>query len=187
MWIQPGQNETRITRLCRAAFTLIEVLVSAAIAAVIFVAVFASVSMSFSILTNTRQNLRATQIMVSRIEGLRLQAWDSTNQLTELFNTNYVPTAFTESFYPLGLTGSTNQGITYYGTMTVSDLTNSAQQTSVFGSTIPSYATNMALVTITLNWTNSTTGITGEGKSHSRTISTLVAAYGIENYVFSAQ
>src|SRR5579859_867838 len=107
MLIQSGQNETRITRLRRAAFTLIEVLVSAAIAAVIFVAVFASVSMSFSILTNTRQNLRATQIIVSRLEGLRLEAWDVTNQLSQLYNTNYIPAAFTESFYPLGLNGST--------------------------------------------------------------------------------
>jgi type II secretory pathway pseudopilin PulG len=167
------------------AFTLVEVLVSAAIAALIFVAVFASVSVSFSILTTTRQNLRATQIMVSRLEGLRLEAWDTTNQLSQLFNAGYIPTNFTEDFYPLGLNGTTNQGIAYYGTMFVTPL--SATSTNVFGGSAPSYATNMALVTVTLNWTNSTTGLGGTGKSHARSMSTLVSAYGIQNYVFNAQ
>ena len=138
-------------------------------------------------MTTARQNLRATQIMISRLEGLRLEAWDTTNGLSELFNPAYVPTTFTENFYPLGMNGSTNQGMTYYGTMTVVPLTNSATQASVFGGTIPSYASQMALVTVTLNWTNSTKGIMAEGTSHTRTMSTLVAQYGIQNYVYTAQ
>src|ERR1700752_1199102 len=83
----------------KSAFSLIEVLIAAAIAAIILVAVFASVSTSFGILTVTRQNLRATQIIVSRLEGLRLEAWDQTNQLSQLFNTGYLPTNFVEYFY----------------------------------------------------------------------------------------
>lgn len=188
MFNSSSQTNEVNARPRRRAFTLIEVLVSAAIAAVIFVAVFASVSVSFGILTGTRQNLRATQIMVSRLEGLRLEAWDVTNQLSQLFNTTYVPPTFTESFYPLGINGSTNQGITYYGTMTVSQLTSaSGLQSSVFGRTIPGYAADMALVTVNLNWTNSTTGLGADGKSHSRSMSTLVAAYGIQNYVYNSQ
>ncbi|HEX3628192.1 MAG TPA: type II secretion system protein [Verrucomicrobiae bacterium] len=140
------------------AFTLVEVLISAAITGIILAAVFATVSTSFGILTVTRQNLRATQIIVSRLEGLRLEAWDQTNQLSQLFNAGYVPTNFVEYFYPLGLNGSTNEGIAYYGTMTVSQLTDPTLQTEVYGSTIPSYATNMALVTVTLSWTNSVKG-----------------------------
>ena len=168
-----------------SGFTLVEVLTAAAIAAIIFVAVFASVSVSFSILTNTRQNLRATQIMVSRLEGLRLEAWDTTNGLSELFNSSYVPTNFTESFYPLGLNGTTNDGISYYGTMAVTQL--GSGNTNVFGGTTPSYASSMALVTVTLNWTNSTTGLNGVGSTHTRSMSTLVSQYGIQNYVFAAQ
>jgi prepilin-type N-terminal cleavage/methylation domain-containing protein len=168
-----------------SGFTLVEVLTAAAIAAVIFMAVFASVSVSFGLLTTTRQNLRATQIMVSRLEGLRLEAWDTTNGLTQLFNSGYVPTNFTESFYPLGLNGTTNDGISYYGQMAVSQL--GAGNTNVFGNTPPSYATSMAIVTVTLKWTNSTTGLNDVGKIHTRTMSTLVAQYGLQNYVFAAQ
>jgi hypothetical protein len=159
-------------------------LIAAAISAIIFAAAFATVSTSFGILTVTRQNLRATQIIVSRLEGLRLEAWDQTNQLSQLFNTGYVPTSFVEYFYPLGLNGSTNEGIAYYGTMTVNQLTTPALQAEVFGGTVPSYATNMALVTVSLSWTNSTTGTSVQGKVHTRSMSTLVSEYGIQNYVY---
>lgn len=167
------------------AFTIIELLISAAIAAIILAAVFATVSSSFGILTVTRQNLRATQIIVSRLEGLRLEAWDQTNQLSQLFNTGYLPTNFVEYFYPLGLNGSTNEGIAYYGTMSVSQLTNQTLQTRVFGATIPSYATNMALVTVTLSWTNSATGMSAQGSVHTRSMNTLVSEFGIQNYVYT--
>jgi len=81
------------------AFSLVEVMVAASIMAIIFAALFAGISSTFSLMDVTRENLRATQIMVSRLEGLRLCAW-SNNQL---FNTSVVPTNFTDSFYPLGL------------------------------------------------------------------------------------
>lgn len=168
-----------------SGFTLVEVLTAAAIAAIIFMAVFASVSVSFGLLTTTRENLRATQIMVSRLEGLRLEAWDTTNGLSQLFNSGYVPTNFTENFYPLGLNGTTNDGIAYYGSMSVTQLGSTS--TNVFQGSAPSYAGSMALVTVTLNWTNSTRGISEVGKAHTRSMSTMVAQYGLQNYVFSAQ
>jgi prepilin-type N-terminal cleavage/methylation domain-containing protein len=166
-----------------SGFTLVEVLTSAAIAAVIFTAVFASVSVSFGLLTTTRQNLRATQIMVSRLEGLRLEAWDTTNGLSQLFNTGYVPTNFTESFYPLGLNGTTNDGISYYGSMSISNMGSGW----FLGGTAPSYAAQVALVTVTLNWTNSARGINAIGKTHTRSMSTVVAQYGLQNYIFASQ
>ncbi|HEV2319067.1 MAG TPA: prepilin-type N-terminal cleavage/methylation domain-containing protein [Verrucomicrobiae bacterium] len=169
----------------RRAFTIVELLISAAIAAIILAAVFATVSTSFGILTVTRQNLRGTQIIVSRLEGLRLEAWDQTNQLSQLFNTGYLPTSFVEYFYPLGLNGSTNQGIAYYGTMTVSQLTNSTLESDVFGGTIPDYATNMALVTVSLSWTNSVNGLSAQGTAHNRSMTTLVSEFGIQNYVYT--
>jgi prepilin-type N-terminal cleavage/methylation domain-containing protein len=169
----------------RRAFTIIELLISVAIAAIIIAAVFATVSTSFGMLTVTRQNLRATQIIVSRLEGLRLEAWDQTNQLSQLFNTGYLPTTFVEYFYPLGLNGSTNEGIAYYGTMSVSQLTNSTLQSEVFGGTVPGYSTNMALVTVSLSWTNSVQGTSAQGTSHTRSMSTLVSEFGIQNYVYA--
>lgn len=93
-----------------------------------------------------------------------------------------MPRTFTTYFYPLGLNGTTNQGITYYGSINVNQLTNAAMETNVFGSSIPSYAENMALVTVTVTWTN---GLNGKPAAHARHMSTFVSEYGIQNYVIA--
>ena len=164
----------RASRRTFAAFTLLEVLVAVVVAAVIFTGVISAVNTGNIIIQGTRENLRATQIMESRMEGLRLIAWGSdTNQL---FNPLCVPTNFVEKFYPLGLSGATNsQGVVYYGTMTL--------QTNVSLTPPASYSTQMCLVTVTVNWTNSHHGIFN---SHTRSMSTFVAQYGLQNYVYYA-
>lgn len=154
-----------------AAFTIAEVVVAAFIAAIAFAAIFSAISNGTTLLQNTRENLRATQIIQSRIEGLRLIAWgNSTNQL---FNNTYFPTNFTDTYYPLGLAGTTNSGAIYYGTITFE---NPAPLNT-------SYNSNMAYVTITLKWTNNASG---NVIPHSRTFSTYVARYGLQNYVYYA-
>jgi prepilin-type N-terminal cleavage/methylation domain-containing protein len=150
-------------------FSLLEVLVAIAISAIIFAALYRGISATFGMLQTVRENLRATQIMVSRLEGVRLCAWDN----GQLFSTNIVPRTFSDSFYPSGMGGSTNNGATYVGTMTVQ------QNPSMSPSS--SYATNMALVTVTISWTNSNGG---QPLAHTRSMSTYVAKYGIQNYVY---
>ena len=154
-----------------SAFTLVELLVGAGMAAMVYAAVFCGVSTTFRILNSSREELRATQIMVSRLEGVRLEAW-GTNQL---FNTSYVPTNFTDYFYPFGLSGTTNDGTVYSGTVTVTPdppMTNT-----------PSYSNNIALVTVTITWTN---GAVGTTNIHTRTMSTYVSQYGLQNYVWTS-
>ena len=182
MLTQSNSNETPGLRPgSRRAFTLVEVLVAVAISALVFTAMYAGISNCYGIMQTSRGSLRATQIMVSELEGIRLCTWgNGTNVASQLFNQNIVPTAFTNYFYPLGLNGTTNLGNPYYGTINVTQLTNSTQQSTVFGATIPSYATNMALVTVTLQWTD---GLRGKHVIHTRHMSTLVAQYGIQNYV----
>src|SRR5882724_5486207 len=119
-------------------FSILELLISVTVMAIIFVAVFSGVSSTFNLMTTARENLRATQIMVSRLEGIRLCAWSS----GQLFNTNVVPTTFTESFYPLGLNTTTNNGITYSGTLTIT--------TNPIISPAASYGPNLAAVTVTV-------------------------------------
>lgn len=152
-----------------AAFSLVEVLMAIVIMATIFAAVFASISSSFQLLQNARENLRATQVLVSRMEGLRLMAWGS----DELFNTNIVPPTFTDSFYPLDTNG-TATNMTYYGTMTI--VTN-----PVF-SPPASYSPNMALVKVTVTWTN---GAYGAVNVHTRSMITYVSQFGMQNYIYN--
>jgi prepilin-type N-terminal cleavage/methylation domain-containing protein len=171
----PSPVAPRQTKAGAQGFTLVEALVSAAIGAVIFTALYAGISNSFSLLNVARANLRATQIMVSRLEGLRLCAWGTTNQMSQLFNTNIIPPTFTDYFYPQGMHGDTNcHGAIYQGTMTI--------ETNITLDPPASYSPGMARVTVTLTWTD---GIAGQPVTHTRKMSTFVAQFGEQNYVFN--
>jgi hypothetical protein len=158
------------------AFTLVEALVAGAIGAVIFTSLYAGISNSFTLLNTTRANLRATQIMVSRLEGLRLCAWgNGTNQASQLFDTQIIASTFTDYFYPEGLFDQTNSlGTAYSGTMTI--------QTNIALSPPASYSSNMALVTVTVTWTD---GVVGRSIAHTRSLSTYVAQFGEQNYIYT--
>lgn len=152
------------------AFSLVEVMIAACIMAIVFAALFAGISTTFSLMDVTRENLRATQIMVSRLEGLRLCAWSD----SQLFNTNVVPTKFTDSFYPLGLNLSTNCGTIYTGTLTIT--------TNFVLDPPATYNNSLAKVTISVAWTS----IQGTATNvHRRSMITYVAQYGMQNYIYA--
>lgn len=167
----------------RAGLTILEVLIALVITAILFSAIFYGINMGFNMLQTTRENLRATQVALSRMEGLRLCAWDpvSTNSTYQLFNTTIIPRTFTNSFYPLGIGSINNQGATYYGTMTV--VTNSAAN-NIFSGSLPSYSNQMALITVTINWTNK---FEGSINAHTRVFKTYVSQYGVQNYIYADQ
>ncbi|HEU6448812.1 MAG TPA: hypothetical protein VFV23_10295 [Verrucomicrobiae bacterium] len=159
-----------------SALSLVEVLVAATIAAIILTSLYLGIATNFTLLATTRQNLRATQIMVSKLEAIRLCRWSD----DQLFNPDIVPPTFTDSYYPQGIFGNnTNTGVNYYGTITVDTNLSTFQATFSSAGTVPSYQSAMAVVTVTLNWTNGF----GDKVGHHRTMSTLVAEYGIQNYV----
>ncbi len=153
----------------QGGFSLLEVLLAVFVVAIIFTGMCYGVGTTFRLLQNTRENVRATQVIISRLERVRLCAWSS----AQLFNTNIVPVNFTDYFYPLGINGTTNTGTIYVGTMVVS--TNPPL-------TIPaSYGPNMAQVTVSITWTNGVNGVTNV---HSRSMSTFVSEYGMQNYIY---
>lgn len=173
MKVGPNTNRFELVRKNdrrrKRAFSLVEVLVASGVVAVIFSALFAGITTTFDLQGATRESLRATQIVVSRMESLRLCAWSS----DQLFNTNVVPPRFADWFYPMGLKDTANRGTHYTGTITV---------TTNFTLNPPAtYSDRLALITVTVNWTNS------QGKiatPRSRQMSTLVAKYGVQNYIY---
>jgi hypothetical protein len=128
---------------------------------VVTVALYAAFSHGFAVIQSARENLRATQIMVKRMETIRLYSW------SQLLDPNYVKPTFQEFYDPLG--GS--KGARYSGTVSMSVPTD-----------LPAaYRTNMRTLTVGVTWTNSL------GKRpvvHQRQMQTRVARYGMQNYVY---
>ena len=153
------------------AFSLIEALVSACIVGVLFVSLYSGITAGFGALNSARENLRATQVMIDKTETLRLYSW--TQLSTFGTSTSYIPSTFTESFFPTTTnysastvsTGATGSGFVYYGTVAITNAGFSQN-----------YSNSVKLVTITLNWTN--------GVARSQRMSTYVGQYGIQNYIY---
>jgi prepilin-type N-terminal cleavage/methylation domain-containing protein len=147
-------------------FTLIEVMLAVVIAAVIFAAVGYGLTTGYRIVQISREEMRANQICLSRMEGIRLCRWD-----TQLFATNIVPHTFTDYFYPVGLASETNAFVVYHGTVTLN--------TNFTLSPNPSYISNLCKVTVQVTWT------TKNNLVQTQTVSTLISKNGVQNYIFN--
>src|SRR4051812_3617845 len=63
----------------QAAFTLVEILVAGSVLAVMAVALYGGISYCFASITLARQNLRATQICLEKMEIVRMYSWEQVN------------------------------------------------------------------------------------------------------------
>ncbi len=149
---------------CRG-YTLVEVLVAAAVLAIVMVIFSAGITGGYAIINTFRQDLRATQILTQKTEAIRLCTWSQLNSL---------PTSFTDYYYSLGTTNTT-ANTTYAGTISVGAATNISSSATYYG--------NIDLVTIGVVWTNN---FGGHAVVHSRQMQTLVAYYGLVNYLYGA-
>lgn len=164
-----GQSTQTSARQAQLAFSMVEILIGLAIMGVVFVSLFAGMSVSFASTQAARENLRATQVMLERMEGIRLHTWN------QLLYSNMIPPTFKTSYYPLALSGQST-GITYYGTI---EITNRPMVPSL------TYGDRMRAITVTVYWTN----YYGNGKKtnalvRSRSMTTLVARNGVQNYIY---
>lgn len=142
--------------------SLPEVVMATAIIAMIAGAVVTSINYGFLVMRIARENQRATQVMVERLESIRLYNWD------QVTSSNFIPTSFTEAYDPSNPTNG--QGVTYYGNLSIGN--------PAFSGSTPTYSVNMRQFTVTLQWTNASQ------IPHLRTITTYVAKNGIQNYVY---
>jgi type II secretory pathway pseudopilin PulG len=147
------------------AFSLVETVVAAMILGTATLSLFACFTSGFSIVQSSRENLRATQIMLQRVEAIRLFNW---NQVLD--TTNYLKPTFTEYYDPRGATNNTG-GTLFQGFITSNIPTD-----------LPvAYRTNMRTITVTLYWTNY---MGNQTVVRTRQMQTRVARYGMENYIF---
>lgn len=140
------------------AFTLVEVLFGALFVAILFISFFAALNFGALTTRMSREDLRATQILVTHMEGIRLFRWD---QLTD---TNLLPRTFTDYFSP----DAADKGITYNGTITVANASLNPSAT---------YSTNMYQITVRVRWSHGSVICT-------RQMAAYQAMNGVQNYVF---
>ena len=139
-------------------FTIVEVMMGVFVVALAIVTLFALLTVGFAIVRLNRESLRATQIMLNRVEGLRLYNWGDVEG-------GSIPSTFTETYS--GLTG-TNQGTIFTGRVDIGPAVQSPA--SGYSSTM------MRTVTVRVTWTS------GE-QQHTRQMTTYVSKYGLQSYV----
>ena len=150
---------TRVRRASASGFTLTETLVAVLIAGVMLPTLFTGLANAFSTVQATRENLRATQIMVQRMEAVRLASYKT------LQDPAFYPTNYTEYYCPSGPTSG--KGTVY---------TLQYNWTNGLSSLPPSYRSNMMLVTVTASWKSGNVQRTCSMQSY-------VARYGIQRYI----
>jgi len=149
-------------RRTQQAYSMMEVLVGTAVFALGLISLLGGIASSFSFTQLAREDLRATQIMLERMETIRLYNWSQINGS----NGFVIPTSFTNAYYPPGL--SMASGVYYTGQLSILPAANL---------TDASYSNAMRSVQVSLRWPS--------GKVlRTRTMSTLVGANGIQNYVY---
>src|SRR6266481_7872902 len=76
-------------RNSQSAFTLTEVLVALLVVSVVIVSLYTGVSSGFALVKLSREDLRATQIMLQRLETLRLYKWSNFTDASFFSTNNY--------------------------------------------------------------------------------------------------
>jgi len=140
------------------AFTIGEVVVSLVIISIGAAALIGCISYGFFVTQLTRENQRATQIMLERAEAIRLCSWD------QVRSSGFIPPTFTD--YYDGTATNDARGAVYQGTVEIIPFPFAA-----------SYAADLRQLKLTVQWQ------TGR-ISHSRTNITNIAKDGIQNYVY---
>ena len=155
MKIRPSSSSRR--RGTQAGFSLVEATVALGVIGTVVVALFSAFTGGFMTVQMGRENLRATQIMLEKMETIRLYSWDQIN------TPNFIPPTFTASYDP----NSTNaEGLVYSGQVILT--------TAPIAS---SYSNDMKQVTVQLNWK------TGN-LNRTRQFTTYVCRDGLQNYIY---
>ena len=134
-------------------------MVALGVSGFMLVALYAGFSAGFSVLRLARENLRATQILAERMEVVRLVKWTDVNP-------GFIPSSFTAPFFANDTNSTVVGGFNYSGTVVVTNAPLSE-----------TYASDLKMIQITLNWNSGTT-------QRTRQMTTYVSKYGLQNYVY---
>jgi type II secretory pathway pseudopilin PulG len=144
------------SKLRQAAFSLVEATIGMGIVGTTIAGLFGGFTSGFFTMRMARENLRATQILLEKVETIRLYSWDQVTSPT------YIPASFTAQYDPEVAT----QTPMFTGTIVISD-----------GGVAANYGPDMKKVTVTLNWKT--------GKlNRSRQFTSYISRFGMQDYVY---
>ena len=150
-------------------FTLPEGLFGMAIMGILFVTLYTGMTTGFDSIRSSRENLRATQILLEKFETIRLYNWDQVN------SNGFIPTNFVAYFDPkwnLSTNASTNawenvnKGTIYTGRVSITP-----------AAIMEPYSNDLRTITVELTWTSG-------NRECRRSLSSYIARYGLQNYVY---
>ncbi len=153
----------------QAAYSLVELVVGAAIVGFVATSLYGAFAAGFCIIRSTRENLRATQIMVQKLEAVRLFTWSQVNDTN-----NYLTPVFVERYDPEN-PNKNQRGPQYTGYVQAS--------LPAAGDLPEAYRTNMRTITVSLHWTNYNGA---KVMVHKRDMRTRVVRNGMQNYIWGA-
>jgi len=152
---------------CERAYTFAEVLIATGILGFVSASLCVGFNAGFCMIQSTRENLRATQIMLQKLEAIRLFTWSQVGDTN-----NYLKSTFTEVYDPLGAAKNCG-GPKYTGSVTAS--------VPAAGDLPEAYRTNMRTLTVKVSWT---TYNGAKAIVHQREMQTRVARNGMQNYIW---
>jgi len=118
---------------------------------------YSAITSGFFSMRLARENLRATQVILEKMEVIRLLTWDQ-------LQAGILPNTFTNTYDP----SNPQDKVKYSGTIAVGAINPATRN----------YHPDMKKVTVTLKWNSS-------GINRERQLTTYVARYGIQNYVIN--
>lgn len=156
---RPNRAERHFaSRISKGGFTLVEVMAGTAMIVIMGIGLYAGIGAAFAQLRLSRENLRATQILVGKMEVIRQCNW---NQSVP----GFIPTTFSEPYYSSNPTNSTANFV-YNGYVTITN-----------APVTESYSNDLRMIQITLKWTSANV-------HHQRQMTTFVSQWGLQNYVY---
>ena len=137
---------------------IMEALLTSAIVGTMGGGLMGTFTYGFMAMQMVRENQRATQIILEKVETLRLYSWD------QMMTPGFIPPTFQEVFDPQA---EENNGVMYTGTVEIEQPSSGS-----------SYSDNLRELVVTVTWTSVNKA------QRSRTLATYIAKDGLQNYVY---
>src|SRR6266568_604624 len=144
-----------------SGFTLVETMVAVITGAVMLAALYASFGFGYGAVKLAREDLRATQILLQRMETLRLTSFSAIQ-----------PGTITDYYDPTSVTNGSS------GAVYTIKITTNAPTASDMPVQPVYYMNKMRKVTITATWTNA-------NQLRTRSLQTYASQSGIQSYVYA--